>query len=118
MLTNVLDAKRLGILRQTLPQSKTIAFLQNPNFPEARNKQQRTKEAAEALGVELVVLSASSETEINDVMSNFDRQRLNGLLIVGDPFFKSHRAQSWLLSRESEFQLSTNAMNTPLLANS
>jgi putative ABC transport system substrate-binding protein len=93
MLTNVLDAKRLGILRQTLPQSKTIAFLENPNFPEAENKQQRTKEAAEALGVELVVLSASSETEINDVMSNFDRQRLNGLLVVGDPFFNSHRDQ-------------------------
>ncbi len=42
---------------------------------------------------ELVVLSASSETEINDVMSNFDRRRLNGLLVVGDPFFNSHRDQ-------------------------
>lgn len=93
MLTNVLDAKRLGILRQTLPQSKTIAFLQNPNFPGAQDKQQRTMEAAEALGVELVVLSASSETEINDVMSNFDRRRLNGLLVVGDPFFNSYRDQ-------------------------
>ena len=93
MLTNVLDAKRLGLLRQTLPQSKAIAFLQNPNFPEAQDKLQRTKEAAEALGVEVVVLSASSEIEINDVVSNFDRRSLNGLLVVGDPFFNSRRDQ-------------------------
>jgi putative tryptophan/tyrosine transport system substrate-binding protein len=93
MLTNLLDAKRLGLLRQTLPQSKCIVFLQNPNFPEVHNKVQRTKEAAEALGVEVVVLSASSEIEINDVMSNFDRRRFNGLLVVGDPFFNSRRDQ-------------------------
>jgi putative tryptophan/tyrosine transport system substrate-binding protein len=93
MLTNLLDAKRLGLLRQTLPQSKAFAFLENPNFPEAQNKVQRTKEAAEALGIEVVVLSASSEIEINDVMSNFDPRRLNGLLVVGDPFFNSRRDQ-------------------------
>jgi putative tryptophan/tyrosine transport system substrate-binding protein len=93
MLTNVLDAKRLGLLRQTLPQSKAIAFLKNPNFPEAPAKEQRTKEAAEALGVDLVVSSAANEAEINDVISNFDRRRLDGILVVGDPFFNSRRDQ-------------------------
>ena len=39
------------------------------------------------------MLSASSEIEINDVVSNFDRRRLNGLLVVGDPFFNSRRDQ-------------------------
>ena len=93
MLTLSLDGKRLGLLREVLPQASTITFLANPNFPDAKARNLRLQEVAHAIGLELVVLGATTEAEINKVLSDFDHQRPGALLVGGDPFFTSHRDQ-------------------------
>jgi putative ABC transport system substrate-binding protein len=93
MLTLSLDAKRLGLLREVLPQASTITFLSNPNFPDAKARNLRLQEVAHAIGLELVVLGATTEAEINKVLSDFDRQRPGALLVGGDPVFTDHRDQ-------------------------
>jgi putative ABC transport system substrate-binding protein len=93
MLTLSLDGKRLGLLREVLPQASTITFLSNPNFPDAKARNLRLQEVAHAIGLELVVLGATTEAEINKVLSDFDRQRPGALLVGGDPVFTNHRDQ-------------------------
>src|SRR4051812_24075872 len=93
MLTLTLDAKRLGLLRDLLPRLDTVALLANPNFPDAEGRQHRVEEAARMIGLELKILHAGSESEIDKVLSELDRQHASALVIGGDPFFNSRREQ-------------------------
>jgi putative ABC transport system substrate-binding protein len=90
-LTLTLDPKRLGLLRDLMPESKTIALLLNPTFPGTDARERRLQEAARAIGLDLIALHASSEAEIEQALSNFDRRRADALLVGGDPFFNSRR---------------------------
>jgi putative ABC transport system substrate-binding protein len=90
-LTLTLDPKRLGLLRELVPQSNSVAFLSNPNFPGAEERQQRLHDSARAIGLELVVLHAGNEAAIDEALSNIDRERISALLVGGDPFFNSRR---------------------------
>jgi putative ABC transport system substrate-binding protein len=91
MLTLSLEEKRLGLLRELLPQSKAFAFLTNPGFPGTEGRISRVKEAARAIGLQLVDISAANEAEIDKAFSDLDTQRAAALLVAGDPFFNSHR---------------------------
>jgi ABC-type uncharacterized transport system substrate-binding protein len=78
-------------LRELLPQSKAFAFLTNPGFPGTEGRISRVKEAARAIGLQLVDISAANEAEIDKAFSDLDTQRAAALLVAGDPFFNSHR---------------------------
>ena len=60
ILTNVLAAKRLGLLHELVPKVTTVGFLINPMFPTAENPLSDTQEAARAIGVQLHVLSVAT----------------------------------------------------------
>jgi putative ABC transport system substrate-binding protein len=53
---------------------------------------------ARALGVELHVLRASSEGEIDAVFAELRERKVSGVFIASDPFFFSRRSQVALLS--------------------
>ena len=93
MLTLELDAKRLGLLRELLPQSKTFAVLINPSFPGADARSRRIEEPARAIGLNVVILRAATEVEIDKALSDLDPRAVSALLIGGDPFFNSRRNQ-------------------------
>jgi putative tryptophan/tyrosine transport system substrate-binding protein len=93
MLTLELDAKRLGLLRELLPQSTTFAVLINPSFPGADARIRRIEEPARAIGLNVVILRAATELEIDKALSDLDPRDVSGLLIGGDPFFNSRRNQ-------------------------
>ena len=93
MLTLELEAKRLGLLRDLLPQSKTFAALINPSFPGADARSRRLEEQARAIGLNIVTLHAETEAEIDKVLSGVDPRGVSALLVGGDPFFNSRRNQ-------------------------
>jgi putative ABC transport system substrate-binding protein len=92
-LTADMEAKRLGLLHEMLPQAKAIAFLYNPKFVPAEDQLRDVREAARTLGLKIAVFHASTESEINAAFRTMAEQRIEALTIGGDPFFDTRRGQ-------------------------
>jgi putative tryptophan/tyrosine transport system substrate-binding protein len=87
-------ALRLELLHQLKPAERSIAFLvnrTNPIYAEAETREMQS--AANVLGVDLVVLNASSTGEIEAVFLNLVQRHAGALLIGGDIFFVSRTDQ-------------------------
>src|SRR5258708_214112 len=86
-LTPALEAKRVELLHELVPKASTIAVLVNPTFPGAEIRVTAVRDAADALGLELSVLNASSEREIDAAFATLAERRAGALLVASDPFF-------------------------------
>jgi ABC-type uncharacterized transport system substrate-binding protein len=93
ILTLALDLQRLGLLREALARTASIAVLFNPNFPRAEGRMREVQEAARKSVQDLSITPASNQEEIDQAFAKFDRRRPDGLLVVGDPFFHARRDQ-------------------------
>ena len=87
-----MESKRLGLLHEVVPKAKTFAALFNPTNPAVQFQLEDVRKAAPRLGVELVVLNASTEGEIEGVFAGMAERKVEGLLVGADPFFNSRRA--------------------------
>jgi putative ABC transport system substrate-binding protein len=88
-----LGAKRLELLRDLVPKVATIALLVNPNNTNAEPQIKETQLAAAGLGLELVVLKASSKSDFDSAFTMLVQQRAGALVVSADPFFISQRDQ-------------------------
>jgi ABC-type uncharacterized transport system substrate-binding protein len=87
-------AHRLELLHQLKPAERSIAFLANPTNPSfAAAETREVQSAASALGLDLVVLHASSIGEIEAAFLTLVQRRAGALLIGGDIFFISRTDQ-------------------------
>jgi putative ABC transport system substrate-binding protein len=93
-----LEAKRLGLLHEMVPKATTIAVLVNPNLSRAETQLHDVREAAARLGVQLVVLRASAESEFDAAFATLVRQRAGALLVSSNPFFNIRRQQLVVLA--------------------
>ena len=85
------EAKRFGMLRELIPKAVRIALLVNPaGEPSMLNKVVAT---AGRLGLETIVLNASSSGEIDAAFADIARHRADALFVFGDAFFNSRRVQ-------------------------
>jgi len=86
--------KRLELLHEVVPSATSMALLVNPTNPSIAEPFSRTlQEAARALGLQLHVLHASSEREIEAAFATLVKLRAGGLVIMPDPFFLAHNEQ-------------------------
>jgi putative ABC transport system substrate-binding protein len=92
-LTPALEAKRIELLHELVPKTTMIAVLVNPKFPAAEIRVTAVRGAASALGLQLSVLNASSEREIDTAFTTLAERRAGALLVTSDPFFFSQREQ-------------------------
>jgi putative ABC transport system substrate-binding protein len=92
-LTADMEAKRLGLLHEMLPQANAIAFLYNPKFVVAEDQLRDVREAARILGLQVDVFPASTESEINAAFRAMAERRIAAVTIGGDPFFDTRRGQ-------------------------
>jgi putative ABC transport system substrate-binding protein len=93
LLTVELMAKRLELLSELVPQAGVIALLVNPNDVNAERIIRDVQEAARARGVQLNVLKAGSESEIDAAFPSLVQLQAGGLVVGTDPFFNSRREQ-------------------------
>jgi putative ABC transport system substrate-binding protein len=89
-LTFELNAKRFELLSELVPQAKVIALLMDPNIPATERGIRAVQEAAQAKGVQLHILKASTESDIDAAL--VERQA-GALVISPNPFFYSRREQ-------------------------
>ena len=85
--------KRLGLLRQLVPNATTIAMLVNPNYPATSAEVRDVQAAARTIGLEIDLLPASTSREIDAALATFVRKRPDALFVGGDPFLLGQRDQ-------------------------
>jgi putative ABC transport system substrate-binding protein len=90
---NLLAAKRLELLHQLVPNANVVALLLNPKNLNVELEKKETQEAAHALGLQLVLLQASTEREIDESFANLAQQRAGAVLVSGDVLFSDRREQ-------------------------
>jgi len=88
-----LNAKKLGLMRDLLPQVKAMAVLLNPTSQNADPQSKELQTAASDLGFQIDIFNASSENEIEAAFTTLVQQRLGALIVGNDPFFVSRREQ-------------------------
>ena len=86
-LDTELNGKRLQMLRELLPDARTVAALVNPTSPGSDIQTTDLQAASSALGLRLHVLRASTVAEIDAVIETAVRLQADGLVIANDPFF-------------------------------
>lgn len=92
-LVTELHRKRLELLSELVPKAKVMALLVNPNFPDAEHQTREVQEAAAAKGVQLHILNAATESEIDAAFARLVLMHAGALLVGGDAFFASRRDQ-------------------------
>jgi putative ABC transport system substrate-binding protein len=81
------------LLHEFVPNADVIALMTNPKLPEAARTIIDVQAAARVLNRRLVILNASSPSEIDAVFATFRQRGTHALLVVADPFFSSRRQQ-------------------------
>jgi ABC-type uncharacterized transport system substrate-binding protein len=85
-----LAAKRLGILHELIPAAGRVGVLIDP-YPSAESEQHDVETAARSIGLEINVLNATNNREIDAASAAFVRERLDALYIGSGPLFASRR---------------------------
>ena len=89
----VLEGKRLGLLRELVPSAASIAVLLNPTNANFQTQLRGVQDAARDLGQQVSILSANTEREIDVAFATVAQSGARALLVGSDPFFSSERDQ-------------------------
>jgi putative ABC transport system substrate-binding protein len=90
-LINALGAKRLELIHELVPSVTTVAVVANPTNPNSELDTNDVQTAARLLGLQVEVLSASSESDFETVFTTLVRQRAGALVVSPDAMFTSAR---------------------------
>ena len=93
LFTSGLEAKRLGLLRDMVPQATTVAALVDSNFNTADAQLRDVQGAAARLGIQLVVARTNSSGDFDAAFATIVQQRATALLVCASPFFNSRRVE-------------------------
>ena len=92
MLTELMP-KRLELISELVSLARVIALLVNPKNPSTESMIRDVQEAARAKGVQLQILRAGTESEIDDAFAALVQLHAGALVVMGDAFFFSWREQ-------------------------
>src|SRR5215203_2152611 len=91
--SNLLTAKRFALLHEFVPSAKSFAALVNPKNANAQIQMDDALKTAREMGVQLVMMSAETATEIDEVFERFKTQKIDALLVLSDAFLNDHAGQ-------------------------
>jgi putative ABC transport system substrate-binding protein len=85
-----LSAKRLELLKETVPNMRRVAFLWNPANPDQKSHFNEVQEGARALGVTLQSVEARSREELEQALAMMKQSRPSALLTTADGVLQSY----------------------------
>jgi putative ABC transport system substrate-binding protein len=88
---DTLAAKRLELLLELVPAARKVAFLWLPGNEQNRLVAERTRDAAAALGVELLSLPVATAEDVSLAIAKAEAERAQALLIAPDPLLVRNR---------------------------
>ena len=84
--------KRLELLREVIPEARTVAVLVNlANVADPEAILNSYRDVAPALGLQLHFLDVNSEERLDEAFARLSQLKAHGLVIAPDPFFNSAR---------------------------
>jgi len=92
-VTSQLATKRLELLHQLVPNTTVIAMLMNPRTVAPETRVRSMQEAARSLGLQLEIVSARTEAEIDAAFVTMAQLRAGALIVDSDPYFNGRREQ-------------------------
>src|SRR5262245_4280896 len=91
IVSTVLAEKRLQLMHELVPKAELIGLLVNPTSPVAEPQTRDAQAAARALGLNLRVLNAVTENDLDQAFAGLVQQQADALFVSADPFFYSRR---------------------------
>jgi len=85
--------KRLGLLKETLPNLSRVGILFNPDVVSVQNRLASTREAAEALGLTLVPVEARGPDALGQAFATMVGEQVQAFVILGDSVLFNCRGQ-------------------------
>jgi putative ABC transport system substrate-binding protein len=93
IMTVEMMAKRLELLSELVPQASVIALLVNPNNPTTEDVIREVQEAARAKRVQLLILKAGTQIEIDTAFASLVQLHAGALVVGPDGLFNTRRDQ-------------------------
>jgi len=103
LLTTAPEAKRLGLLKELVPDAAVFGVLINPNYQEAEAQSREVQEAGRAIGRRIQIANAGSDQELGTAFAALVEQRAGALLVAADPFFDTRRQR--IVALAAQFKL-------------
>jgi len=88
-----LATKQLGLLHELAPKAAIIAVLGDPDQPELEVELQEIEAAGRAIGLQILIVKAASERDLNAAFATVVQARADALLVRGSPLFLTRRRQ-------------------------
>jgi putative tryptophan/tyrosine transport system substrate-binding protein len=89
----ILVPKQMELIHTVVPNANTIAVLTNPSNPTVIPDPPDLEKAARAIGMELLLLNATTAEEIDAAFVAMSNRHAGALLVPGEVFFTSRRDQ-------------------------
>jgi ABC-type uncharacterized transport system substrate-binding protein len=87
------EGTAVAAARLVVPNATSVALLINPNNPESTRQPAELQQAARPIGLQLVVLTATSAGDIDGAFTAMVQHRVGGLIVGSDPFYLNRREQ-------------------------
>jgi len=116
LFTNTLEPKKLALLHELVPKATVIGALVNPTNPNAETVSKGLQSAAGTLGLEIHVLNASTERDIDAAFATLLQQGASALVVGNDPYFTGQRDHLVALAARHALPQSTHSASPPQLA--
>jgi putative ABC transport system substrate-binding protein len=88
--SDLLTAKRLGLLHELVPNARLFAALVNPMNPNAELETRDVEAAARGLGLQFIFSDAATEKEIERSIEYFGEKKANAVIVLSDAFLNGH----------------------------
>ena len=95
-----LISKRLELLNELVPRTKTVALLLNAHSVGGDSGTKEMEAATRASGQQLLVLKVRDESEFEEAFASAVQQGAGALLCTADPFLTAHRVQLVALAKK------------------
>jgi putative tryptophan/tyrosine transport system substrate-binding protein len=90
-LVQGLDAKRLSLLREVLPDARRIGDFENPNNPIWRQTRDEYEQAYSSLGLQPVFIQVATVRELDNALGELEKEKLDALIVRSDGLFEGSR---------------------------
>jgi putative ABC transport system substrate-binding protein len=91
VLAAELAPKQLQLLREVIPNASRVGVLMDPAFPSTPSMIADLQAAAGSLGLQLVIASARTDTDLEPAFASFSQQRVGALLVSSSTLYNRRR---------------------------
>jgi putative ABC transport system substrate-binding protein len=102
-----LGPKRIELLREIVPRAAIIALLVNPNNPNAEVDSKEIREAGRSIGVQIEILNASSERDLDDAFTKLGQLRADALMVHIDALFQAQARDQQIVALAERYAVPT-----------